>query len=964
MIIRRVTPDAVWRDHELYRRCEPWDTRELKISDGAEYDEIGDETKEGGPGTLGQANAPIVCTHYWPPFGKVRASKKYPYKTHRGVDIRSQQSFGGWAAGPIPAATNEFANTTERSLTPIKNLDLVDDQQYEACELVGEDLNPPKRPAGQSVPPPPGLTSTTTTARPPGAATTTTGSGGGSSASGGGLEGQYDVHGEPHYARLVSSPLPSRWPTLRMAGTERSEQHLLGIAGWTNLLVSDHRGPRAQTWDFSTRVADLHTDSITDAIMIDEERTAVISTAIAPKLLPERSCAVALTLGKVPGSLMAGGGLFASNGWLGQAASPTGPAFPGTTTVERGAVAISTVPGGPAPQNLGQMGETFGGLVSAGAGALDQHRHPKPNADGEWLCPGHFQLAAPMIYENRPDKDGPIQVYLDDWKKVVRAGGPYVECEVRFDKDRKHNSIVGERDGKWAIQVPMPMLLAEPPPKKPPTDFFPPLPPPFSVPRTDGWHIDTTKAKANLYSVASSWAELGAPAFLARPSLTNLPGRDTRYLSVISPGQLERDVIRAPVAGRIEAFGRQRARGWAYNKKAGQGGRYFAPTVDGGFVVQPPERSVDGLTERGTSSTTMFVFDRVASGWGRINRLAASGVSQLYSGFSDQLDETNQRLERYHHDSTGARTLISEINSQGADLQADLDGIFGDGSGGDATKSSSADIGGGLALYYENLTISAFVDTGNRLVCVRDTLTLTSFARLQCNGGAGDDGVAGGAGGAASPSGYFNGAPAGGDGGANAQGSDGAGASGSLGSNGAAGGTATDGGATINTGGAAGSVTAASYVPRLIAQWLDGRDRDVTLFRGAASGSGGGAVGASCVGGGGGGAGGLCVVFARHVVCASNASFRAHGGEGGFGYVTGAGNIGAGGGGGGGGGMVVLVYQTFTVDGVLQTPAQVASYLSASGGTGGDGTSSGSGTGGDGSPGTAGRVLAICVGGC
>jgi len=303
-------------------------------------------------------------------------------------------------------------------------------------------------------------------------------------------------------------------------------------------------------------------------------------------------------------------------------------------------------------------------------------------------------------------------------------------------------------------------------------------------------------------------------------------------------------------------------------------------------------------------------------------------------------------------------------------------GTFYYGDGSDGALSTSGNETLTEDKYYTNLTINTgdvFNPAGYRIF-VNDTLTLSGTGKITRNGNDGGDGnfSTGGDAGATLATGYLIGSVAGKaggtgeNGGGATAGSAGTAVVNSLGSNGTAGGTggnATGAGAA----GGVGGVATTSNV-KLIANWhletlldVDANGSTVKYTTSAGAGSGGGAardngVGGSMGGGGGGSAsgGGLIAVYARTAIIGASAIIETNGGNGGDGANGYLGTSGGGGGGAGAnGGEVVLVYNSLTNDGTLQS-------LAGSGGSGG--TAAGGGNNGTaGAAGTAGTVRTFNV---
>lgn len=273
-------------------------------------------------------------------------------------------------------------------------------------------------------------------------------------------------------------------------------------------------------------------------------------------------------------------------------------------------------------------------------------------------------------------------------------------------------------------------------------------------------------------------------------------------------------------------------------------------------------------------------------------------------------------------------------------------GVYGDGTDGNVTVSSSISLS--RDMYYDNLTVTGAgtINTAGYRIFVRDLLTIDAGGRIHRNGNNGAtpaDGVTGGAGGAALGVGSLGGSTAGGAGGnTSAAGSAGTNAPQGVGGNGGAGGASNDTGTDASeAGGSAGLASgtgglgpdgvrdlgaARGYI-------IAGSGTTVILQGGAGGGGGGG--GDSGTGGGGGSGGGVVVIFAYRV--ANAGTIEANGGAGGDGY-TGPDALGNGAGGGGGGGLVYLVTRALTGAGVVRALGGSHGAPAGVGGGGSDGS--------------------------
>ena len=322
---------------------------------------------------------------------------------------------------------------------------------------------------------------------------------------------------------------------------------------------------------------------------------------------------------------------------------------------------------------------------------------------------------------------------------------------------------------------------------------------------------------------------------------------------------------------------------------------------------------------------------------------------------TDKLSIGNALLSSYNLDvsgnvridalsGTGTRMVVPDANGllSTAPYSSTLDstglvGIFGDGSDGDVTLSSSTTLT--REMNYRNLTLngSVILNTAGYIVRVSGTLIMSASSIISCDGSAGQNapaaGTKGNGGGSTMTAARYPWQCVPGSGGAGEQRSAAANSNGTGASRGSSTTTATSSGPVFIRAGAGGGGGGAHGS-------TTGRVAPVAgtaVWHGNAGGVGATASGTSTTayasGGGGGGGGGICVVFANDVSAGTSTYIRANGGNGGNGYV--GSNATGGGGGGGGGGTAILVYKTY----------KALPSLSANGGsvgTGGSGGTSGS----------------------
>lgn len=301
--------------------------------------------------------------------------------------------------------------------------------------------------------------------------------------------------------------------------------------------------------------------------------------------------------------------------------------------------------------------------------------------------------------------------------------------------------------------------------------------------------------------------------------------------------------------------------------------------------------------------------------------------------------------------------------------------IFGDGSDGDVTISTSTTLT--RDMFYNNLTLAAgaALNTGNFRIFVRNTLTISSApaGAVIANGGNGGAGAAVNTGGTAGTRITTGTTLSASNTGAGGNGGVGAGTAGPTTGNATAsviGGHPAGGAGGLGSGGAGGAGSTASNPSglnasfrRLITEWVHNSGGTIgshIMGRNAAGGGGGGDGVAGGGGGGAGGQGGCIAIYARTIARGTNvtaAIFQAEGGDGGAGGTALVGNRGGGGGGSGGaGGMIYVAFGELTGS----TITDAFDVSGGAGGAGGNGFGTGIGGGGGGRGGR-GRVVQVNV---
>jgi hypothetical protein len=274
---------------------------------------------------------------------------------------------------------------------------------------------------------------------------------------------------------------------------------------------------------------------------------------------------------------------------------------------------------------------------------------------------------------------------------------------------------------------------------------------------------------------------------------------------------------------------------------------------------------------------------------------------------------------------------------------------FGDGSDGAAVFDGVGAVTGCSGtgpytatrdLFFTDATFSANVTLKMQGFRLFVSGTLDAHAAnvvISCNGGAGQNGILGAAGGTRPGGSAILGVSSGGNGSAGT----GGGASTAqsvitaLGGAGGVGGVGTGGGAGgVSTVTAPTAAQGSFHLPTSLRTGFLFGAAGVVPVNGGSGGSGGSGSGGGTSGGGGGAAGGVLFIAARIIRFAASSLLQAIGGVGGIGDVSG------GGGGGGGGGYVLLRYRDQYSGST--SPGTLVAVTGGAGGAGGGGAPAGS----------------------
>lgn len=477
-----------------------------------------------------------------------------------------------------------------------------------------------------------------------------------------------------------------------------------------------------------------------------------------------------------------------------------------------------------------------------------------------------------------------------------------------------------------------------------------------------GGEGDDARHREACLGYAQSVNELSVPALLARPQSAHPGNKDYRNATSWGGTDAARLVNETPVAGRLEAVGLQSSTGWGPFTKTPGRGRYCGGTVDGGFMLLPPEVGVEQIydgTVPETRSRTVIAACYSAVAYGCID----PRTGHVPNGFETLL--VGDTLTTYHTSSTGERETSTpamvlnhatqELEIYGSPVSGSSPDNFaygGDGAAGALSFSGGAVTGASLVSTTYTLSQSL---SGTSITIGAGYTVKTNGHMLVTNGHYQIDGTLDRSGGDATST--AGGAAPGGSmllglAGATGRTSSGNGAGGSsatagLGGSGGNGGATS--GATGGTGGAISRPASTTMPPYWTVQvpLANGRMQTLTASidpsGGCSGGAGGFEIGASGRSGSGGASGGVLIVIAKTLTVSATGSILAKGGAA---YVAaGTGDMGGGGGGGGGAIYIVTSAGGYTNSGTV----------SAAGGA----KSNGIGAGANGTAGAAGQVFAF-----
>lgn len=268
----------------------------------------------------------------------------------------------------------------------------------------------------------------------------------------------------------------------------------------------------------------------------------------------------------------------------------------------RGFVAGGLVTG---PGGHAHVGQEGGGFIDVGAGECPHVLGS--DGDGTKVRSAHISTRAlfrdPYAKEGR---DASLE-FSDEPYPDTYTGYIPVEVYLSYDPATPHDWLDGEQKGKWRWwtllndgetpegrfpETPVPTPEEDPPPT---------ITPPNDDPSLVGRQQVVMGAAApdlyrsNLFSIKAR----STPALLAQPTAIVRGQPDGRYNRIVGAGTLEAYRRFAPLTARLEAFGAQviddtLPRPWNYTV-APRRGRSYTGTAPGGFILLPPEYSLDDV---------------------------------------------------------------------------------------------------------------------------------------------------------------------------------------------------------------------------------------------------------------------------------------------------------------------------------------------------------------------------------
>lgn len=207
--------------------------------------------------------------------------------------------------------------------------------------------------------------------------------------------------------------------------------------------------------------------------------------------------------------------------------------------------------------------------------------------DDEAVNSNHITTNALFKKPNDPVRDAPIE-FGNDWIEPAHAPN-LVYAYLRYDNNKFHSHVCGSRKGLWRFESEC--FMRNPPVITPPT--VPVRPPTTTRNDTVATVVGPWESSKKHEGFAESTMQTAMPAMLGIPQNLTRGVLDLRKATRIDDYSRYEHESFTPVVGRIEAFGYgQAAQEWTYNEKPCKG-RWRGGTAQGGFILLPPELSID-----------------------------------------------------------------------------------------------------------------------------------------------------------------------------------------------------------------------------------------------------------------------------------------------------------------------------------------------------------------------------------
>jgi hypothetical protein len=283
---------------------------------------------------------------------------------------------------------------------------------------------------------------------------------------------------------------------------------------------------------------------------------------------------------------------------------------------------------------VAMVSANYGGFMHPGT-ADDAHNIGK-DADGNPINPAHISIDA-LFYADK-NRDGPL-AYSGEYRSVTDFELP-VAVHMAFDGDT----------GKWQwyTTTTMDEVII----RMPGASGGPTTPggrrPPVTTPNRDVAGIGAPDDARDYYAQNR---ETSFAVILGRPQSLLDHAPDLR--SAFGESEAIIAARRAPIVGRIEAFGAQATEDWTRN--LGENTLYRGGTGSGGFALMPAESRIDALAPGDTTLSTVWWVMASGARLGFGTPLPSSGG--FGSGWTIQLDGSDLLFSTYTAGGTGTSKL-------------------------------------------------------------------------------------------------------------------------------------------------------------------------------------------------------------------------------------------------------------------------------------------------------------------